>query len=84
MALRETIFVRDYPDEYLAREYATLTDCLLQAAEGDTGTALFKDSADFEKATGIDRLNTLLQAVRLASREEGMAFCPYLVRGERR
>ncbi len=37
MALLESVFTRDYQEEYLAKEYAALVDHVLRAAEDDIG-----------------------------------------------
>ena len=70
MALMETIFVRDYPEERLAREYHSLLGPLLARAENtsDFDPAMFFNSTS-TKATLTDRtrksVRTLLRSASL-------------------
>lgn len=68
MALMETVFVRDYPDEYLALEYATLGDRLMGMI-GDTNEQLRAPIAEIlrlRRPEIQDRLETLELPRRLA------------------
>jgi tetratricopeptide (TPR) repeat protein len=66
MALLESIFVRDYPDEYLASQYGNLTD-RVQSLVGDNADYLVSElNSFFAKDTYQDWTRATETAIRLA------------------
>jgi len=61
MALRESVFVRDYPQEYLADEYRKLTVRVMEQVEDDAASL----AATVEKMDRADR-NSVAAIVRIA------------------
>jgi tetratricopeptide (TPR) repeat protein len=65
LALKETIFTRDHPDEYLARDYERLLESLLRMANDGVDENMLK--AAFSKArTSAELLETLTNLRRCA------------------
>ncbi len=80
MALLESIFVRDYPDEYLASQYGNLTD-RVQSLVGDNADYLVSElNSFFAKDTYQDWTRATETAIRLAPLQPDLAraFLPTL------
>ncbi|MDA1051265.1 MAG: AAA family ATPase [Planctomycetota bacterium] len=79
LALMETVFVRNYPKEYLALEYNDLVDRLMRQAKDATDFDVVDFFTEFQKSNRNKQRELAKQAIRYSSTSGGLTWPLHLI-----